>query len=224
MEPGLMLFAGIACIVVVIFAVTAWSNKKRTQAWQAVADELSVDYLGRDDEILTQYANLKIFSRGHSKQFNNTIRGDAGDTMITLGDYRYRTSSGKNSKTHVQTVCVLQSAMLDLPHCYLRREVFLFDALGQSLGGQDIDFDDDKAFSDAFVLQGDNETAVRNLFDAQVRQWFVAQAARSFFFETHGNTLLFHTGKRRPPREAKELMQQALEVMNVLRKEPREEG
>ena len=81
-------------------------------------------------------------------------------------------------------------------------EIFLFDALGQSLGGQDIDFEDDKAFSDAFVLQGDNETAVRDLFDTQVRQWFVAQAARSFFFETRGDTLLFHTGNRRPPREA----------------------
>ncbi len=135
---------------------------------------------------------------------------------ITIGDFRYRTGSGKNSSTHHHTICVLSSAQLNVPRCYLRPEVRLFDALGSLLGGQDIDFDDDPGFSNAYVLQGDNEEAVRMLFHDDVRGWFAEHKGRNFHFEAVGDALVFHTGKRRTPQEARALMQQALEILNLL--------
>lgn len=201
-----------------VLVLSHWFQRKRTEAWQQAAADLGIQFLGNRSDVLARCAQMKIFSRGQSRRVTNAIAGDAGDVEITLGDYRYTTGSGKNRSTHSYTVCVLQSAKLNLPHCYLRPEVRFFDAIGAMLGGQDIDFSDDPDFSRAYVLQGDAEIAVRELFDPDVRAWFAARGGRRFHFEAFANTLVFHTGHRRKPTEAKDLMQQALEIMNLLAK------
>ena len=114
---------------------------------------------------------------------------------------------------------VLQGESLDVPHFYLRPERALLDAIGSLLGGQDIDFSQDAAFSDAYVLQGDDEAGIRELFDADVRSYFAQRVADSFHFEARGNTLAFRTNRRRDPNEATELMRQALEIAAVLAKQ-----
>jgi hypothetical protein len=214
-----MFFVGMASIVALFSAIRFWRMKKRPAAWKKIADELGIHVVEKPIKIVGQCPPMQIFSEGKWRRFRTAIRGDAGDTKITLGDYQCEFSNGKTT-THVKTICILQNDRLDLPHCFLRRELVLFDRICQAFGRQDdIDFSEDKAFSGAFVLQGDDEEAVRNLFDADVRQWFVANAGGPFYFETRRNTLVFHTDNRRPPHEAKQLMQQALEIMNVLTKD-----
>ena len=197
---------------------SAWAQNQRAKAWQRVADELSLPYLGKENDLVSQFQGMRLFSRGRSRRFRHAIAGDTGDTKITIGDYRFRTGSGKNSSTHVYTMCVLQSEQLAAPHCHLRPEMALFDKLGAMLGGQDINFADDAEFSSAYVLQGEDETAIRELFDEQVRSWFVAKRGERFHFEVLGDRLAFHYGKRRSPDDVRHLMEQALEVMNLLAK------
>ena len=215
MEPLLFILLFLA-VAAGIGLAAWWSQKKRTEAWRQVAGELGIQFLGHQNDVLSRCGQMKLFSRGRSRRVTNAISGDAGDVQITLGDYRYRTGSGKNSSTHSYTVCVLQSDRLSLPACFLRPQVRFFDALGALFGGQDIDFSEDPEFSKSYVLQGESEGAVRGLFDQRVRSWFAARGARRFHFETRGDTLVFHTGNRRKPSEAKDLMQQALEIMNLL--------
>ncbi len=195
-----------------------WQQKKRTEAWQRVAGELGIAFLGEANDVLARYGHFQTFSRGRNRRLRNAIQGDSGDVRITIGDFRYRTGSGKNSHTYHRTVCVLQSPRLRLPRCYLRPESMLFDSLGSLFGGQDIDFADDREFSGSYVLQGDSEQAIRELFDADVRAWFAGRQGRNFHFEGQGDALIFHTRNRRKPDEAKDLMQQALEIMNRLAK------
>lgn len=209
-------FAVIVALIVGGIAVSFWQQKRRTEAWQEAAREFGIDFLGDASEVIARCGAMKVFSVGRSQRLLNAICGDAGDVRITLGDYRYTTGSGKNSHTHHHTICVLESDRLQVPHCYLRPEAFLFDALGKLFGGQDIDFADDPAFSRAYVLQGDSEQAVRRVFDADVRAWFAARRGQGLHFEARRGLLVFHTGARRKPREAKELMQQALEIMELL--------
>ncbi len=213
---GLIVFGGIGLIVVVGFAVSMTLQKKRTEAWQRVADELGIPFVGESNGILGTCANLKLFSQGHGRKFHNAVQGDAGDTRITIGDYRYTTGSGKNRKHHAYTMCVLESSRLSTPHCYLRPQRAFFDMLGAMFGGQDINFEEDPDFSNAYVLQGDTEAAVRMLFDEEIRGWFVDRKTERFHFETRGNLLLFHRGRKGKPEEASQLMQQALELMGVL--------
>ena len=210
------LFAGIAALIIAGVAFGMWSQKKRTEAWQQVADELGILFCGDQNDVLTRCRDMKVFGRGSSPRVKNAIAGDAGDVAITLGDYSYTTGSGKSRHTYSQTICVVQSRRLNTPHCFLRPESRLFDAIGAVFGGQDIDFEEDPEFSRAYVVQGENEAAVRQLFGGEVRGWFAARSRSGLQFETRGDTLVFHTGKRRPPSEAKQLMQDALEIMNLL--------
>ena len=162
---GLVIFGGIGLLVVGSVAIAMWSQKKRTEAWQQVAGELGLPFVGDRSDVLSTCSTLKVFDRGSGRKFYNAIQGDAGDTRITIGDYRFTTGSGKHRTTHVYTLCVLESTSLCTPHCYLRPEVAFFDKLGAMLGGQDINFDDDPAFSNAYVLQAGTEAAARELLD-----------------------------------------------------------
>ncbi len=207
---------GIGLLVVGGIAISMWLQKKRTEAWQRVAGELGLPFVNKNNDVLARCSGMKAFSTGRSRRFYNAVEGDAGNTRITIGDYCYTTGSGKNSTTHVHTRCVLQSSSMQVPHCYLRPESAFFDKIGDMLGGQDIDFADDPAFSGAYVLQGDSETAIRELFDANVRVWFVDRRAERFYFEAWGDKLVFHYGKKRKPEAASQLMQQALEIMGLL--------
>ncbi|MGI6417558.1 MAG: hypothetical protein ACOX1P_18025 [Thermoguttaceae bacterium] len=217
MEPGVvMILAGIGVFIIGVIVLTRWFEKKRRDAWRQAADELGILFAGEQNDVISRCGGMKVFSRGHSQSFRNAIEGDAGDTRITIGDYRYITGSGKNRSTHNQTVCVLESSEMDAPHCFLRRAVALFDKIGAMLGGQDIDFAEDPAFSKAFVLQGEDEAAIRGLFDDRVRAWFVRQKGANFCFEAWGNRLVFHRGRQEKPREARRLLQEALEIMRLL--------
>jgi hypothetical protein len=216
MDPFWYIFIGIAAFVILGIVLSQWYEKKRKEAWQKAADDLHIEFLGNNNDVLSRCGGMKLFSRGGSRRFLNAICGDAGDTNITLGDYRFTTGSGKNRSTHTYTVCVLRGSQLNVTGCYLRPQISFFDSIGAMLGGQDIDFDEDTAFSRAYVLQGDHEEAIRRLFNSQVRGWFVDRSNRRLQFEARGDTLVFHTGRRRKPVEAKELMQEALEIMKLL--------
>ena len=208
------MIGGFACLMI----IGAIATKRRTEAWQRVADELGLTFQGKQNDVLQRFGNLRLLSRGRSQRFSNVVSGGTEETEITIGDFRYRTGSGKNSHTHNQTVCLLEDKKLDLPHCCLRPESRFFNFLGGLFGGQDIDFDDDPDFSGAFVLQGDDEQAVRTTFDPPTRAWFAGKKGERLHFEAHGPTLLFHTGRRIKPGQTRQLMQQALEVLKLLGK------
>jgi hypothetical protein len=211
-----IIIVAIVAVMVVIFVWQRFNEQKRTRAWQEVAQELDMEYLGESGDILSRYGYLRVLRKGRSQRMSNVVSADAGDVRITIGDLSYRRGSGKNRHTHRRTICVLQTDAMDVPLCYLRPEVGFFDSLGSLFGGQDIDFDEDREFSRAYVLQGEDEPAIRELFNADIRAWFTQRAGQGFHFEAQGKVLLFHLGKRRPPGETRELMEQALQIMKRL--------
>ncbi len=215
--PFLAIGGVIALIAGIIYLVWLF-DKKRTEAWQASASELGYDFVGViAPASLPNIGRFKIFSKGSSRKAKNAVRGSEGPSQITLTDYQYTTGHGKNRTTHSQTLCLVQSPEFSVPHCYLRPEVKLFDFLGKMFGGQDINFAEDPEFSKGFVLQGDDEEAVRELFQQQVRDFFVANKKKNWQFEASGDAVCFHNGRRIKPQEASSLVADALEVVNLLR-------
>lgn len=207
---------GIVAFVVVVAVISSRNEKKRTDAWKVIAARPGMQFLGDENTVLASFGHLKMFQNGRKHHVWNAIAVDSGEIRIVVGDFRFVVGSGKNSHTHHQTICALESNMVDAPHCRLRPEVKLLDALGALFGGQDIDFSEDTKFSTAFVLQGEDEPAIRQMFDAEVRAWFAERAGRRFFFEALGDKLVFHLGKRVLPAEAPELMDQSLQIMKLL--------
>jgi hypothetical protein len=221
-EFGLTIFIGIVVLLVLGFILSRWLEKRRTDAWRRVAEMLGLPFIGVHNLLLNRCPGFKVFSQGENERFYNAIEGETDNIRITIGDYSYRkltggrTGNNTRARRRVQTVCVLESNSLDAPHCYLRPQRAVLDKLGAMFGGQDLDFSEDKAFSNAYVLQGDNETAIRELFDPQVRAWFADHRDERFQFEARGNLLVLYYGKKRDPEDARQCIQQALEVVKLL--------
>ena len=118
---------------------------------------------------------------------------------------------------HRQTVCVLGASGLDLAHFFVRPENKLLDFLGKVFGGQDINLEEDPAFSRAFVLQGYDAEATRQLFDEQVRRHFLRYRGRRLQVEGWQESLMVHDGKVRRPGETRDLEDLALSFYNLWR-------
>lgn len=216
---GIVFFAVLLAVVafaIVSTMLTSRYERKRTEAWRAVAQRPGMQFVGENSGVLGRFGQFKMFQKGRAQAVSNAIAVDSGEIRIVVGDFCYTTGSGKSKTTHKLTICALQSALLHLPHCCLRPESRLFDALGALFGGQDIDFQEDSEFSAAFVLQGEQEAAIRQAFTAPVRAWFAQQASQRLFFEAQEDKLVFHRGKRVPPDESPELMDQALQILHLL--------
>ena len=160
---------------------------------------------------------FKLFGRGRRRKARNLLSGSQAGVDVTLADYQYTDSSGKNSHTHRQTICLLRARGVRLPPCFLRREVAFIDAIGEKLGGQDIDFPEDPDFSKAFVLQGADPEATRRLFGGALRTHLLRFAGTRIELEAGGDALVLHRGVRVKPDELRELLQQATETFRLLR-------
>ena len=113
-----------------------------------------------------------------------------------------RTGSGDNSR--MQTVYCFQN-QFDSPVFQMRKEGGL-SKLGQMLASavgadKDIDFDEDKDFSDSFVLKGADEEAIRALFVGSLRQYFNNQATAQDWLIESGQavTIFYRHGKLAAP-------------------------
>jgi hypothetical protein len=202
---GAVIIGGGLLLVVLVAAAALYREHRRRQAWQALAGELGFKYSDRNLTLSSWYP-FRLFQRGHRRRAENLLSGEAQGRRVFLTDYRYTTGSGGSGQTtHRVTLCILETPELDLPFFYLRPERFL-DTFGEMFGGQDIDFEDDPAFSRAFVLQGEDEARIREVFTPEVRGFCVRHAEEHLHAEGSGKGVLVHCGRRIKPGEHENLM------------------
>lgn len=196
MEPFFIVGGVVSLIGGVIYL--AWLyEKKRTEALQQYAEAKGWAFERNGAGRLQEVQHFKLFSLGHSRKLSNVMRGAKDRAEVSLGDYKYVTGSGKQSQTHNQTVCAVRVPGLALPHFFARRQIPLFDSLGKMLGGQDLNFDEDPAFSKAYVLQTqDDEQSLRRYFNERARAAFMDLAGKAPQVEGQGDVLLLHFGRR----------------------------
>lgn len=204
-------------VAVLAFVIQRRRWAKRTEAWDRVAATLGLAPLTAP-ELPPEAASLAFFRRGRRRRLRTGIGGRAWGVEVLLADYEYVTGSGKSRSVHRRTVCVLTDDELSLPHFVLRPERRIVDRLGELLGGRDFDFEADAAFSAAFVLQGDDEDAVRAVFGPTVRSQLVAAAATERFeLEGRGRTLLVHRSGLADPESAGHIVRRAEEIAALFR-------
>jgi len=200
-----------------IFALVRVAERRRREAWAQAAAGLGFAFAPEAPSFLAELGGFKVFSRGHSHRVRNLASGDTWDGKGFLADFRYVTGGGKHRVTHDQTVCVLRLPALALPHFFLRREVRVLDAIGEMLGGQDIDFPEDVEVSRALVLQGEDVDAVRALLDPVVRERLRGLADSRLQVEGRGDTVVVHRSRPIRPEEARELLEQTGAIAALLR-------
>jgi hypothetical protein len=202
-------------LMIAFWIYVIWQRgKKRTTALKKIAAELHLRFFPTGDASLVKALdNFHLFSQGYSKKIRNMLHGENQNAELAIFDYRYTTGGGKHSSTSNQTVIYFRSPTLDLPHFAVRPEG-VFHKIGGAFGYQDIDFQAHRQFSQMYLLRGNDEPRIRELFGEE----------RIAFFESHpkisvegaDNQLVFYRRRKRSrPDEVRRFMDEDFRVFTL---------
>ena len=214
---GVLIIGGVIAFVGLIIAGTMMFERKRRDAMEGVANELSLTFFPKGEPTMqAALGKLHLFDQGHSKKFMNMMTGSANGVEVAIFMYRYKTGGGKHQHTHNQTVISFQSPDLMLPQFEIRPER-LFHKIGKAFGYRDINFDSHPQFSKQYLLRGPNEDAIREFFDVD-RLDFIEELPKGVCIEAQHNRLIFYRGgKRLKPDQIRDFMAEGFGVFAVFK-------
>lgn len=215
MGPAITIGVVVVFVIGIVLAIQYQRKKERerTEAFAAVANELSFEFLPTDQPTLTaSLGHFHLFSQGHSKYLWNLLRGSAFGLELSIFDYRYITGSGKHQSTWVQSVFCARKPGMNLPVFCLRPES-IWHKIGAWLGASDINFDSHPEFSRKYLLKGPDEAAIRKSFTTSVLNALDPTAGLSI--EANGDTMVFYKYVRLEPAHVSAFMGEGLEMLKL---------
>lgn len=218
----IILIAAIAFLAglgLVAYLVYRHLESRRTKQWMQVASRLGLEYKDSEQDFFVRYTaswppKFKAFAQPQVST-RNILHGTVDGAQIWLGDYQYTFTTGRSGGTARETICVLESPHLALPNVDLHTLSFGDRVDWRRSTRGNIEFADDPAFSKDFVLRGADEPTLRELFDPQVRAWFVRRKAQQLDMEADGRTVVL-TGSRIKPQDAERLLDDAREFVALM--------
>ena len=188
-------------------------GKKRTEQFALISAELKLNFFPKGSTSL--FERLKpfhLFSKGRSRKIKNLMEGEANKVELAIFDYQYPTQGGQHPQTHRQSLLFIRSPKLNLPDFSLRPEN-VFHKIGGAFGYKDIDFETHPIFSKSYLLRGDNEAAIRGLFNNELLNFI--QSQQKISIEGSGNQIIFYRHRNRiKPEEVESFMEEGFQVFD----------
>ena len=210
-----LFFAAFAALAIFLFIHNRRKERERTEAMRQAAAQFRWAFA--EAAPLNMIAGLEhfgLFNSGHSKEIKNMMYGEASGIKAAVFDYVYVTGSGKNRAVHNQTVVYLEPPNLRVPYFSLRPENFMHKIIA-AFGYQDIDFGQRPEFSKNYLLRGQDEPAIRQVFNDRLLTFYESYAGTCT--DAGGNQLLvFRAGHRFEPHEIQSYIALALNVLGLL--------
>ena len=212
------IFTIIGIVILIIFVglliLIFWRmGKKRTEQLALISAELKLNFFPKGSTSL--FERLKpfhLFSKGWSRKIKNLMEGEANKVELAIFDYQYTTHGGQHPQTHRQSLLFIRSPKLNLPDFSLRPEN-VFHKIGGAFGYKDIDFETHPIFSKSYLLRGDNETAIRGLFNNELLNFI--QSQQKISIEGSGNQIIFYRHRNRiKPEEVESFMEEGFQVFD----------
>jgi hypothetical protein len=196
--PWLPLVIALAVVglLAVVVVLSVRGERKRREALRQVAENFGFDFEPQADQLSSsEFGRFHLFTQGRSRKAENLLRGRFERDEVLIFDYRYVVGSGKNRTTHRQTVAALSlGPRAALPNFELRPEN-IFHKIGSAFGYQDIDLPDYPSFSSRCLLRGQDESAIRALFDGTVIE--AVENAKNICLEGGGPWLVIYRASKR---------------------------
>lgn len=212
--------SSVIVLVIALLVMAAWAgykySKKRSDALQEFAVRRGLSFMGRTDlDIYEKFPDFWLFSEGMEQSVQNLISGVIDHVQVSLFDYQYKTGAGPGqmSMERDRTVIVLGSDKLSLPsfQLYPRNSLYVISSF---LGKQDITVPSQPVFSKAYVLRGDDEGAVRNVFSDTICSFFSNRTGWNA--EGKGKRLLvYRDNMRTSPEEMQNFLSEGLEILKL---------
>lgn len=183
-----ILFAVIAIVAIVVGHLTA---AKRRAELAEVARRLGLEFAPYPDEAHSSYLGFDPFGRGRSNKSSNLLHGRRGEIEFEVFDYKFRTGSGKNSKTHHHGI-VAAKVPLHFRHLVLRPES-IFDKVAAMVGYDDINFESEQ-FSRRYHVTCEVRQFAYDLIHPQMIEYLLAGPARHW--QLRGDTIVVQKSGR----------------------------
>jgi hypothetical protein len=203
--------AAVAAIVGLVWAITSWLERRRTQALAALSLEMGFLFVGTDWNGVAQppQCQTALFNRGHHKRFQNIMSSHVAGLRTFLFDYIYVVGGGRSSRTYRQTVAAFCKDGAHLPQFEFRPKG-LMQKLWDAMVHKDITFDSNPNFANRFVLRSPEVERTCASFTPGLLSFLESlDPAKKWQIEGLGDTLIvYRSGKRAKPPVFKSFLQE----------------
>lgn len=185
-------FVGFSTVVGGFIVLGIFLNKRRREALKDVAKEAGLTFSAKpSNQVIISLSNFTLARKGHFPKVQYLLEGHKDGTDWMIFDYSYMVSDHEHrNTTYTQTVIFARHPESALPKFFLCPENF-FHKIGDALGFKDIDFETHPDFSKRYLLKGQDESKIRDLFKGSVLQIF-EQEKKTFTMEAEGDRFIFY--------------------------------
>jgi len=194
MQTGFVPVLLVALLVLVIVIVGYIANKKRMEAFKALAGKLGLSFNeSKNYDFATKYGFLNKLAQGSNRYMFNTLCGKYRDQQVLASDYHYETYSN-DSKGHRQThhhyfsLLTLQLPVV-FPEITITKEGIL-SKLAQAFGYDDIDFESAE-FSRSFCVRSPDKKFAYDICNAKMIDYLLENKDLSIEIEHNVLAILF---------------------------------
>ena len=205
---------GMTCVLCLIWYMVSQRKKVRTARLTQVAQQLGIPFFPAGDPLLIgRLASLPLFSVKASKSIVNVLREVRPEVEFGIFDYNYRIGTGENRHSITQSVMYFCSKTIDLPKFTVypkmrfQKILWVFGIIQQG-----IDLGTHPQFAKQYVLTGDDEAAVRDLFCDELLEFFEGQKNQINVQGHDHQLLLYRHGQRIAPDQVEQFMVEGFEI------------
>lgn len=194
LDIGLLYMALFVMIAILVVSVALWHERRRRQAFMALAKRFGFKYHRKSRGIPKQFHFLDKLCQGHSRYAFNILEGNYKKRQILAFDYHYATGSGKNRTDHFFSFFMLR---LDrsFPELIVAPEN-LFSKMSQWLGFSDINFESVE-FSKQFNVKSQDRKFAYDICHPRMMEHLLQRPATAF--EVERDWLAIGTARKLDP-------------------------
>jgi hypothetical protein len=211
--PDWLPFVGIGIVVLVaVLAISVYFSRKRTQAMSSAAMAMGFNFEGNDASKVP-HPTTTLFTKGSGKAFRNIMTGRASGMAITLFDYSYVVSDGRNAKTHAQTVGGFSRNGVLMPE-FAMNPKGIMGKITDVLSHKSINFESNPEFSRRYQVRGPEQERTREVFTPALLTFLESlDPKKNWSVEGAGDTIMaFRANKRVQPEELRTFFEESSSV------------
>lgn len=150
------------------------------------------DYLPEEWEEHALWTGFAELNGKQIERVRNVFVKKGAGYRLTVADLALNSGALLTLESTESTFLRINLRSQRIPHFLLRPESGM-DRIAEKLGVQDVDFEEFPVFSETFLLQGDDESAIRSFFTADLLR--LHEQYPDISGESRGDALLFHLGR-----------------------------
>lgn len=215
----ILIVFGFVALVGAIIGLKFYFDKKRREAYQALANQLGLEFYPQKDRSLSRQMGFLnsvkadgFFSGARNQYAINVLRGELQGHRFRSFEYHYETrstsSDGKTRTQHHWFTIFTLSLPKHFPELLISPEG-LFSKIGQALGFDDIDFESVE-FSRRYCVRSKDKKLAYDFCNAQMIQYLLRQSGLTI--ELEGVTLALTERGRSGIEEVRSRIEQLLEI------------